>query len=85
MLFIHEKYMRYNPNMATIAEIEKLAFELPERQRGLLAAKLLKSLPGVLEDDDDGTAEAIKRMNELEQNPEIGISFEELKQKIKDR
>jgi hypothetical protein len=71
--------------MATVNEIEKLAFELPEKQRAMLASQLLKSLPSVLEDEDEGISEAIARQHELEQNPEIGISFEELKQKIKNR
>lgn len=71
--------------MATLTEVEKLAFELPEKQRAILASSLLNSLPEVLEDEDDGLAEALARQKELEENPEIGISFDELKQMLKNR
>jgi len=47
--------------MATIIEIEKLALDLPEQQRATLAASLLQSLPGVLTDEDEGIAEAVRR------------------------
>ena len=41
-----------NP-MATLAEIETMAFKLPESDRAKLAADLLDSLPGVLVEDDE--------------------------------
>lgn len=46
--------------MATIVEIEKLALSLPEKERAVLAANLLESLPGVLFDEDEGVAEALR-------------------------
>jgi hypothetical protein len=52
--------------MATIAEVEKLALSLSEKQRAILAAQLLGSLPPVLHDDDEGMAEAGRRDAELE-------------------
>jgi hypothetical protein len=70
--------------MATLTEIEKLAFELPERQRGILASKLLQSLKAVL-DDDDGYAEASRRDAEMDENPEMEISLEELDHYIKSK
>ena len=42
-------------SMITIADVEKLAFDLPEAQRAILAAHLLESLPSVLQDDDERT------------------------------
>src|SRR6516162_7156475 len=45
--------------MATIAEVEKLALDLPETERAVLAAHLLGSLPSVLHDEDEGIAEAL--------------------------
>jgi hypothetical protein len=39
--------------MATIAEIEKLAQDLSEKERTVLAAHLLGSLPPVLHDEDE--------------------------------
>ena len=71
--------------MATIAEIEKLAFDLPESERALLAAHLLGSLPAVLHDSDEGIVEALLRDAELDANPALGISLEELDQRIAQR
>ena len=68
--------------MATMTEVEKLALELPEPHRALLAAHLLGSLPAVLHDDDEGIAEAERRDSELNANPLIGISLEKLDQQI---
>ena len=35
------------------AEVEKLAFDLPERERAMLATNLLRSLPAMLRDEDE--------------------------------
>jgi putative addiction module component (TIGR02574 family) len=75
----------YNRAMATIAEIEKLAQELSENDRAVLAAHLLGSLPPVLHDEDDGIAEALRRDAELEANPSVALSLEQLDQKIERR
>ena len=69
----------------TILEIEKLALTLPEKQRATLAANLLDSLHGVLEDDDEGIAEALRRDADLEANPTHAISLAELDEQIKSR
>jgi len=61
--------------MASIIEVEKLAFDLPEAQRAVLAAHLLESLPAVLHDEDEGIAEALRRDAELDAQPETGISL----------
>ena len=71
--------------MATIAEVERLALDLPENQRAVLAAHLLGSLPPVLRDEDEGIAEALQRDAELDVNPSLGISIEQLDQKIERR
>ena len=68
--------------MSTIAEIEKLAFDLSDSERAVLAAHLLRSLPPVLHDEDDGLAEALRRDSEFNANPEIGITLEELDRQI---
>jgi hypothetical protein len=68
--------------MASIAEIEKLAFDLPESERAVLAAHLLRSLPSVLEDEDEGIAEALRRDAELEASPDIGLTLEQLDQQV---
>jgi len=71
--------------MPTANEVEKLALDLSERQRGILAAHLLKSLPAVLDDADEGIAEALQRDKDLDANPKLGISVEELEQQIQQR
>ena len=63
--------------MSIVAEAEKLAFSLTESQRAKLAEKLLISLRPVLDDDDDGVAEALRRSQELDDHPEMAISHEE--------
>ena len=71
--------------MPTLTEIEKLAFDLPETERAMLAAHLLKSLPSVLHDADDGLAAALRRNAEFTLNPEIGISLRQLDKEIESR
>ena len=71
--------------MATITEVEKLALDLPESQRAVLAAHLLGSLPSVLHDEDEGIAEAGRRDAELDASPLLGMSLEQLDQQIESR
>jgi len=66
----------------TIIEIEKLALDLPERERARLAANLLDSLPGLLLDEDQGIAEALRRDAETEADT---ISLAELDSHIQGR
>lgn len=63
--------------MVTLAEIESLALKLPESQRAKLAADLLDSLPGLLVDDDDGLAEAMRRSEEMDRDPAACLSHAE--------
>jgi putative addiction module component (TIGR02574 family) len=65
-----------NP-MVTLAEIETLAFKLPESDRAKLAADLLDSLPGVLVEDDEGLAEALRRSEEMDHDPSVCLTHEE--------
>ncbi|HYR74980.1 MAG TPA: hypothetical protein VEM96_03990 [Pyrinomonadaceae bacterium] len=71
--------------MATILEIERLALDLPERQRATLAANLLESLPAILSDEDEGIAEALRRDTDLDANPDRAISLEQLDSQIQRR
>jgi hypothetical protein len=71
--------------MITIVEVEKLALDLPEDQRALLAAHLLGTLAPVLHDEDEGIAEALLRDEELYEDPTLGISLEQLDQQISQR
>ncbi len=71
--------------MATIVEVEKLALDLSEKERAVLAANLLDSLPGVLSDEDEGIAEALRRDAEIEANPAQAISLADLDSQIQGR
>ena len=71
--------------MTCIAEVERLALDLPERERGELAARLLESLSPVLEDEDEGLAEALRRDAELDANMALGMSLEELDRQLERR
>lgn len=72
-------------SMSTLLEVEKLAFDLTETQRATLASHLLESLPPELHDDDDGLAEAVRRDGDMDTNPAIGLTFEELDRQIASR
>lgn len=72
-------------HVATIFEIEKLALTLPEQERATLAANLLDSLPGVLSDEDEGVAEALRRDAEMNENPDQAISLAQLDSQIQNR
>jgi len=71
--------------MTTIVEVEKLALDLPERQRSTLAANLLESLPAILSDEDEGIAEALRRDTDLDADPDRAISLEQLDSQIRAR
>lgn len=63
-----------------LKEIQESALELPDSDRAALAAELLGSLPAVLVEDDDGIAEARRRSKELDEDPAVGRTWEEIKQ-----
>ena len=71
--------------MATLNEVEKLAFDLPHAERAILASHLLRSLPSVLHDEDEGIAEALRRDAEFGADSGAGITLEQLDQQIRDR
>lgn len=68
--------------MSSVTEVWKLALDLPDAERAVLAAHLLRSLPSVLHDEDAGIAEALRRDAEFDADPEIGITLEQLDQRI---
>ena len=71
--------------MSTIVEVQELALDLPEKDRATLAANLLESLPGVLSDEDEGVAEALRRDAEIEADPAQAISLAELDSQVQGR
>ena len=64
--------------MSTIIEIEKLALDLPDKERATLVANLLDSLPSILSEEDEGIAEALRRDAEANVNPDATISLAQL-------
>jgi hypothetical protein len=77
--------VQYHPAMAAANEVEKLALDLAEEERAILAMHLLKSLPAVLDDADEGMAEALQRDKDLDANPKLGISIERLDEQLRQR
>ena len=72
--------------MSVIAEAEELALSLSDSERANLGEKLIALSPGpFIEDEHDGIEEALRRSQEMKENPEMGISFEELDEKMKER
>jgi hypothetical protein len=69
--------------MQSLIELQRLAMELNETDRAVLAAHRLASLPAVLDDDDEGLAEAVRRADELNRKPDTAISLEELQKSIR--
>jgi hypothetical protein len=65
--------------MVNLEIIEAQAMQLPQNQRATLAAHLLSSLPGILHDDDDGIAEAMRRDAELDLDPSSGMTLEQFR------
>ena len=75
----------YPSHMSSLIEIEKLALDLSEKERATLAANLLDSLPGILSEEDEGVAEALRRNTEIEADSSEAISLTELDSRVKDR
>lgn len=71
--------------MTMIAEAEKIVLNLPLRERGEFAAKLLATLRQSNVDEDAIVAEAIRRSEELKRDPSIALSLEELDRRMKER
>ena len=71
--------------MSTISDAEKIVLNLPPRERGELAAKLLASLRPPSEDEDAIIAEAVRRSEEMKRDPEMAISLEELDRRSRKR
>ncbi len=63
--------------MVLLAEIETLAFSLPESNRAKRAAQLLDSLPAVAVDGDEGLAEALRRSQEMDRDPSVFLTHEQ--------
>jgi hypothetical protein len=68
--------------MATIAEIEELALQLPEEERSILVDRIIRTLPAQVDDDDEedyyvDDEEVARRGAEMISDPSSRISHEE--------
>ena len=65
--------------MTRVQEIRQQANVLSTHEKAELAADLLESLPPILDDDDEGFAEASRRDQEMERDPKASITWDELR------
>jgi len=75
-------FLRTRLQIAVMTRLQALrseALSLTEVERAALAADLLQTLPGVLSEEDEGIAEALRRDADLEANPSAGIEWSEIK------
>ena len=68
--------------MTLVQELRQQVNKLTDGEKAALAADLLESLPPILDDEDEGLAEAQRRDKELDGNPDIAISWEQLRREI---
>ena len=65
--------------MTQVQEIRRQASALSTREKVELAAELLESLPPILDNDDEGVAEALRRNREMEQDPAAAVTWDQLR------
>jgi putative addiction module component (TIGR02574 family) len=65
--------------MTRVQEIRQQASVLSISEKTELAADLLESLPPILDDDDEGVAEARRRDEEMDRDPAASITWEQLR------
>lgn|GEM_PF-3179453 len=68
--------------MSVVTEAEEILLNLPLRERGEFAVRLLATLRPPEEDGDAIIAEAIRRSEELTRDPSIGLSLADLDRRM---
>jgi putative addiction module component (TIGR02574 family) len=68
--------------MVTVTDVEKVALDLSIPDRLVLISNLLQSLPPVLNDEDKGVAEALRRDAEMDEDTRAGLTLEEFEKEI---
>ena len=62
----------------SLEQLERQSLELPPDQRAELASRILRSLPPTLLDDDqEGITEALRRNEEMDRDPDASMSHAE--------
>ena len=69
----------------SVDQIAAEALRLSEKERADLASRLLRSLPPVAFDDDDGVAEALRRDAELDADPSQAMTLRDLDSHVNGR
>ena len=69
----------------SVDQIVAEAMRLPERDRAGLVSRLLKSLPPVVLEDDEGLTEALRRDAELDTDPAAAMTLRDLDSHIERR
>ena len=69
----------------SVEQIAAEALLLPEKERADLTSRLLRSLPPVAFDDDEGVAEALRRDAELDADPAQAMTLRDLDSHIQQR
>ena len=62
-----------------VQEIRQHAIMLSTGEKAALAADLLESLPPILDDEDEGVAEALRRDEAMDRDPSETITWEQLR------
>lgn len=65
--------------MTRVQEIRQQASTLSPNEKAELAADLLESLPPILDDEDEGMAEAHRRDQEMDKDTKASITWEQLR------
>ena len=68
--------------MTRVQEIRQQASALSSSEKAELAADLLESLPPILDDEDEGVAEARRRDEEMDRDPKASITWDQLRRGI---
>ena len=68
--------------MTLVQELRQKVDKLTDREKAMLAADLLESLPAILDDEDEGLAEARRRDAELDADPSLAVSWKQLRRDI---
>jgi putative addiction module component (TIGR02574 family) len=65
--------------MTRVEEIRQQTNVLSTSEKAELAADLLESLPPILDDEDEGLAEAHRRDEEMDRDPKAAMTWDELR------
>ena len=69
----------------SVDQITAEALRLSEKDRAGLASQLLRSLPPVVFDEDEGVAEALRRDAQLDSDPSQALTLRDLDSHVQQR